>query len=218
MRVLVLGATGHTGRLVCKKLVDRDVDVVAGVRRSTSRDVTDLGAAQIIDVDLEEDIQHAFEGIEKVIFAAGSGSKTGLDKTIAIDLNGALKCIALAEKFKIKRFVMLSSMGVETPELLPKTLRPYLNAKSAVDEQLRRSGLDHVIVRPARLTFGPATEMISAAPDVRLFTPISREDVAEIMVSLLLDCSIVGKTIELMGGTTPTNVALQSLVQTGVAA
>ena len=165
MRALVLGATGHTGCLVCKKLVDRDAAVVAGVQRSTSREIVYLDVAQVIDVDLEGDIQHAFEGIEQVVFAADSGSKTGLDKTIAINLNGALKCIALAEKFKVKRFVLLSSMVVENPELLAKELRPYLNAKSAVDEQLRRSDLDH---------------------EVR--------------------------------GTTPTNVALQSPVRTGVAA
>jgi NAD(P)H-dependent flavin oxidoreductase YrpB (nitropropane dioxygenase family) len=43
--------------------------------------------------DLEGDFENAYQGIDAVIFAAGSGGHTGADKTILIDLWGAIKAM-----------------------------------------------------------------------------------------------------------------------------
>lgn len=216
--MLVFGATGHTGRLLCKKLFMHSLEIVAAVRNAGERDLSDLGATEVVDVDLEGDLGDISIVPDYVIFAAGSGSKTVADKTVLVDLNGALKAIDWAAKNKIRKFAMLSSMGCDHPDALPKQLRPYLQAKAVTDAALRASPLDHVIVRPARLTFERAARQISAQPNIEQFTPISREDVAEAMVDLLLDPSAANLTIELMGGDTPIREALAHLTQNEVAA
>jgi NAD(P)H-dependent flavin oxidoreductase YrpB (nitropropane dioxygenase family) len=52
-----------------------------------------LGAREVVVADLEGDFENAYQGIDAVIFAAGSGGHTGADKTILIDLWGAIKAM-----------------------------------------------------------------------------------------------------------------------------
>ena len=217
MSVLIFGATGHTGKLVCEKLSLRGIDVIAAVRNAAQRDCSELKAKEIVNVDLEDDFNRLEVRPDHIVFAAGSGSKTGPDKTLSVDLNGALKTIDWASAQGVKTFTMLSSMGCEEPEALPKSLRPYLLAKAKADEHLRQSTLQHLIIKPARLTFEPAAGSISAIPQVDEFTPISREDVADIVVRLLEDVSNFNRTIELMGGETPIDDALKTIIKKEVA-
>lgn len=218
MNVLLFGATGHTGRLLCKKLSAIGLNVIAAVRNAQSRNCSDLGVSRVIDVDLEGDFAELDIDADYVVFAAGSGSKTGPDKTLSVDLNGALKAIDWAARRPIKKFVMLSSMGCERSEVLPKELSTYLLAKAMADRRLQSSALEHLIVRPARLTFERAAGTISAEPTVDEFTPISREDVADIMVRLLVDRTVSNSIVDLMGGDTPINEALLTLTQREIVA
>lgn len=63
----------------------------------TSRCAKELGAAPVIG-DLEKDVTDAVKQAEAVIFANGSGSKTGADKTIAVDQEGAKRLVDTAKK------------------------------------------------------------------------------------------------------------------------
>jgi nucleoside-diphosphate-sugar epimerase len=56
-------------------------------------------------------VDKAVDNMEAIIFAAKSGSKTGPDKTTAVDKDGAIKLDDAAKKKGIERFVMLSSIG-----------------------------------------------------------------------------------------------------------
>ena len=218
MNILVFGATGHTGRLFCEKISSHGMNVIAAVRNSRGRDCSDLAVSDVVDVDLESDLSDLNVHADIVVFAAGSGSKTGPEKTASVDLEGALKAIDWASRRSTKHFMMLSSLGCEQPEALPQSLETYLSAKAKADEYLRRSSLQHLIIKPARLTFETAAGTISADPHVDQFTPISRQDVADIMVRLILDGSISNRSIGLMGGLTPIDEALSKIVNTEVAA
>ena len=90
--------------------------------------------------------------MEAIIFAAGSGPKTGPDKTTAVDKNGAIKLVDAAKKKGIERFVMLSSVGSDDPEQAQEEMRHYLEAKHDADEHLKASWLTYTIVRPVALT------------------------------------------------------------------
>ncbi|WP_237359092.1 NAD(P)H-binding protein, partial [Salmonella enterica] len=67
-----------------------------------------LGADKIVHANLEGGFGHAMDNADAVIFAAGSGASTGADKTIIVDLWGAMKAIDYAKERGIKRFVQLS--------------------------------------------------------------------------------------------------------------
>jgi uncharacterized protein YbjT (DUF2867 family) len=45
-----------------------------------------------------------------IVFTAGSGGHTGFDKTLLIDLDGAVKTIEAAEQAGVDRFIMVSAL------------------------------------------------------------------------------------------------------------
>ena len=67
--------------------------------------------------DLESEFEHAYDGINAVVFTAGSGGHTGPDKTHLVDRLGAKKAIDLAVKNNMDQFIMVSALGADySPE------------------------------------------------------------------------------------------------------
>ena len=94
-----------------------------------------------------------------MLFRSGKG---GPERTRAVDLEGARKAIDAARQAGVRRFVMVSAIGVDRP--LPDDTqdgwRAYVESKRDADALLRDSGLDFTIIRPGRLTDGPATDAV----------------------------------------------------------
>ncbi len=157
--------------------------------------------------DLEEPLDPALDGIDAVIFAAGSGSKTGPDKTLAVDRDGAVRSIAAVEAAGIHRYIMLSAMRAD-PDSQGHPISHYLRAKGIADEHLRRSELAYTIVRPGRLTNDPGTGTVSLAPRLEPGGSISRDDVAAVMVACLDRPSTQRATFDILEGDTPIDEAL----------
>ena len=110
MNVLVIGANGKIGQKIVGLLGKSDHEVTAMVRKDEQvPKLEDLGA-KTVKGDLEKDISHAVKGADAVIFTAGSGGKTGADKTILIDQEGAIKAMDEAESKGVKRFIIVSAM------------------------------------------------------------------------------------------------------------
>lgn len=55
-----------------------------------------------------EDFAEAMSDVDAVVFSAGAGG-SGLDKTVMVDLDGAIKIMTAAEQANVKRFVMVST-------------------------------------------------------------------------------------------------------------
>jgi uncharacterized protein YbjT (DUF2867 family) len=213
MRVLVIGANGKTGRRVVRQMKEGPHDPVAMVRDPEQRSFfTGLGVESVVG-DVEESIAPLLGGIDAVIFAAGSGSKTGPEKTIDVDQNGAIRTIDEAEQAGIQRYVMLSSMNAD-PESEGHKISHYYRAKGVADEHLMESGLEWVIVRPGRLTDDPGREAIRAAPSLAGTEgprEISRDDVASVLVRSLDHPGVVGLAFEVLAGDVPIQRAMDRL-------
>ncbi len=160
--------------------------------------------------DLEEPLDPVLEGCHAVIFAAGSGSSTGPEKTLAVDRDGAVRSIAAAEAAGIERYVMLSSMRAD-PESEGHPISHYLRAKGIADRHLERSGLHWTIVRPGRLTDDPGTGRVQVAPRLESFGSITRADTAAILVACLDEPSALHRTFDVLEGETPVVDALRNL-------
>lgn len=212
MNVLVVGANGKVARHVLKKATDAGHRPVAMIRKEEQADdLLKQGAADTVIADLEADIDHAFKGVDAVIFAAGSGGHTGADKTILIDLWGAMKAIDAAERNGVKRFVMLSSMGTVDPDKSDQ-IRHYLIAKKLADDHLKRSGLTYTIVRPGSLTDEAAQGKIKLETEIQnRDNTITREDVAAVLVDVIERENTYGKTFEILNGSTAISEALQTV-------
>jgi uncharacterized protein YbjT (DUF2867 family) len=199
-RVLVVGATGQTGKRIIEILNSSSTfEPYAMIRKEDQRQMFEDMDVETVMGDLEKDVAQTVQGMDKVIFAAGSGGKTGEDKTIAIDQNGAIKMIDASKKAKVKKFVMLSSMGADKPES-NKDLKVYLEAKQTADEHLKKSGLTYTIVRPGALNDDLGLAKVKLAEKLDENGEISRDDVAFLLVMSLADPLVKNKTFEALEG------------------
>lgn len=199
-KILIVGATGHTGTRVIEILKNTEnFKPIAMIRNEDQQQIFDDMEVQSVVADLEGDVSHALKGIDKVIFAAGSGSKTGPDKTTAVDELGAIKVIDEAKKAKVKKFIMLSAMGTDDPSQ-SKDLEHYLKAKKKADDYLRESGLTYTIVQPGRLSNDMGLAKVKLARKLNAQGEISRDDVAFIMVMSLADPLVENMSFEALEG------------------
>lgn len=199
-KILIVGATGQTGKRVIEILNNTEsFEPVAMIRKEEQKEIFEDMDVKWVLGNLEEKVDHALKGIDKVIFAAGSGGGTGEDKTIAVDQEGAIKIIDAAKKAKVKKIVMLSSMGADDPSQ-HKELEVYLKAKKKADEHLRDSGISYTIIRPGRLTDDLGLAKVKLAEKLNEQGEISRDDVAFLLVMSLADPLLKNKTVEALEG------------------
>lgn len=211
MKTLVVGAHGRIGRLLVPKLVERGIPVRAMVRAEAQRDDLEALGAEVVVADLEGEIEDAVSGCDALVFTAGSGAKTGADKTLLVDLWGVVKTIRACRDRSCRRFVLVSARRVEDPDRGPEAMRHYLVAKHVADDYLCRSGLDFTILRPGRLTDGPGQGRIrTTRPEDPDAQTVPREDVAEAIASCLTEVATIGHVVELHTGDRPIADALRA--------
>lgn len=194
--VLVAGANGTTGRIVIEFLKKSDnYTPVALVRRQDQKSEFEKNNVSTLLGDLESDLSDTIKNVDKAIFAAGSGGK----KVNEVDQEGAKHFADVVKKAGAKKFVMLSSMGADTPSIMPE-LEEYLKAKQNADEYLKSSGMNYSIVRPGALTDKNGTGKIELQQKLNKQGEISRSDVARTLVEALDDNVMHNQTFEIISG------------------
>ncbi|AXO79361.1 SDR family oxidoreductase [Olleya aquimaris] len=207
--VLVAGANGTTGKKIVNLLNQSQYfNPIAMVRKEEQKAFFEAKQIDTVLGDLEDDISHVFNNktIDKVLFAAGSGGKN----VVEVDQEGAKRMVDASKKNNIKKFVMLSSMGADQPEKAEQ-LQDYLKAKHNADEYLKSSGINYSIVRPGSLTNGELTNKIQLDQKLDTQGEISRNDVAQTLVSTLNDDVANQVTFEILKGETLIGEALDKV-------
>ena len=198
MDVLVFGATGPLGRCVTDRLLAAGHQVTAFVRtpgrlgpltgpRTGPREVTG-------DVLAPGDVAAAVPGHDAVISALGQSGPSPVGR----DLHpGAAHIIEAMKDAGVARLIWISSHGVGDSRgrsglvfervFVPLRLRAEFADKERQEALVTASGLDWTIVRPARLTNGPATGRLRAEPRLKISIrdSVSRADVAHFVVTEL---------------------------------
>lgn len=204
--VLVAGANGTTGRIIVDLLKEsNNYNPVAMVRKKEQKEDFEKNNVSAILADLEEDVSHATDNMQKVIFAAGSGGKN----VIGVDQEGAKKLTDAAKNSGASKFVMLSSMGADNPSV-SDDLQDYLEAKQNADEHLKSSGIDYSIVRPGSLNNNKGSGKIKLDKKFDEMGEISRADVAKTLVEVLDDKVRHNEVFEILSGNTEIEKAVRS--------
>ena len=200
-KILIVGANGSTGKRIIEILSNsQSFEPVAMIRKEEQKSIFDDMEVKSVLADLEqEDFSGVLKGIDKVIFAAGSGGHTGPDKTTAVDQDGAIKIIDAAKEAKVKKFIMLSAMNADAPSKHPD-LEHYLKAKAEADKHLRNSGLNYTIVRPGALTDDMGMGKVKVGVKLDSAGEISRDDVAFLLIMSLADPLVQNMTFEAVEG------------------
>jgi nucleoside-diphosphate-sugar epimerase len=217
MRIAVAGAHGQIARRLGRLLSARGDDVVGIVRNPAHEaDLRDDGVTPAV-LDLEsasvDDVAGLLGGADAVVFAAGAGPGSGAARKDTVDRGAAVVLADAAERAGIRRYLLVSSMGVDTvadggrPPGLDDVFTAYLQAKPAAEQDLlARPALVTTVLRPGGLTDDPGTGRVTLARQVDRGT-VTRDDVAAVLLALL-DSGGEGTVVELVGGETPIDEAV----------
>ncbi|WP_225420400.1 NAD(P)H-binding protein [Lapidilactobacillus bayanensis] len=159
MKILIIGAHGHVGQLTTKLLADQGNQVYAAVRDASQNDeLAQLGGIPVA-YDLMGSVAEMAQVMttikpDAIVFTAGSGGRGGQNRTLNIDLDGAVKTMEAAQQTFVKRFVMVSALGTgERDFWADSSIRGYYVAKYYADQWLQlRTNLQYTILRPGTLT------------------------------------------------------------------
>lgn len=216
MKILVVGANGQIGKHLVSFIQESDnLRAKAMIRNKEQASFFENLGAQTAVVDLEDGIDaiaKAAEGVDAVVFTAGSGGHTGKDKTVMVDLDGAVKTIEATKVAGVKRFVMISSFDTSRQAIqdAPASFAPYVAAKHYADEWLRRADLDYTIIHPGLLTNDKGDGQISAAYEVDR-DEVPREDIARTIIASLENETTIGRDFQVVTGTVPIEEAVKSI-------
>jgi uncharacterized protein YbjT (DUF2867 family) len=210
MRVVIAGGHGKIALILERLLTQRGDSVAALIRNPDhAADVQAAGAEPVV-LDLEnasvDQLAPHLDGADAVVFAAGAGPGSGAARKESVDRAAAVLLADAAEAAKVRRYVMISSMGAdaEAPDDVgDPVFVAYLRAKGAADDDIRaRSTLDSTIVRPGVLTDEPGTGRVQIAAHTGRGS-IPRAVVAAVLLAVLDTPGTAGQTFEVISGDTP---------------
>lgn len=207
MNIIVFGATGGTGQHAIELALALGHQVTAVARTPSSVKVTHDNLTVLRgDVMDAASLESALSGQEAVLSALGVGSSL---KPTTLYSAGTHHILQAMEANGVRRFIGVSAGGfADDPNdtfplkylvkpLLKRILKnPYADMKQ-MEAEVRRSDLDWTIVRPARLTDGPHTKRYRTTlnGNVPGGWTISRADLADCMVTHLMDPRVFGATV-----------------------
>jgi len=215
MNLVVLGATGGTGRLVVEQALADGHTVTALVRspeRLTLRNPNlHVIAGQATDPSA---VSRALDGADALISTLGGSGSLISDSTQAI--------IDAAPKAGVSRVVVLSSFLVERDRFDPVTrlltglaMGSMIKDKSAGEKALRDSDLDWTIVYASGLTDGPASGsvvVLTEGSKWSLSQRIARADVAAWLVQAATSPQTSRRSVSITGGQASTeHIAVEAV-------
>jgi uncharacterized protein YbjT (DUF2867 family) len=212
MDVVIAGGHGQIALRLARLLSVRGERVRSLIRNPDhAADVEAAGAEAVVaDMETLDDLSGFVSEADAVVFAAGAGPGSGPERKRTVDYGAAVKLIEAAQAARVRRYVMVSSIGADDPGAGAEEMRPYLQAKADADAALASSGLDFTIVRPGRLTNDPGTARVAVGERLEI-ADIPRDDVAAVLVGVLDERQTVGRTFVVVQGDAPIPEALAQL-------
>jgi putative NADH-flavin reductase len=204
-KILVLGATGGTGREVVSQGLQQGHEVTAFLR-PPERMATRAERLRVIVGDVTSDgeaLDEAVRSQDAVISALGIGKSFRPRRLMARSVPRILDAM---RRQGVRRLIFTSAFGLgdtwrDTPFLPRIFIRTLLRAvyadKAAGEEILQRSELDWTLVYPTGLTSGPRTGRYRAGERLKLtgFPTISRADVADFLLRQVEDRTYIRKGV-----------------------
>ena len=198
MRIVVIGATGGTGREVVKQALEQGHQVTALVRQPSRLDLTHERLTVVQgDVMDPGSLANSLHGHDAVVCALGHKRWLGPSNILS---QGTRNLVHAMESNGVRRLVVETALGVGdsagrlglyyTLFTIPLILPFYWYDKGRQEKVVRESNLEWIIVRPAQLTNGRRRGTYQHGVRVGNFiwsASISRADTADFMLQQLGD-------------------------------
>ena len=169
-QVLVTGATGFVGRVVCQHLADAGIEVRKALRSAQDNQ---LNSCVVGEIDGMTNWTQALAGIDSIVHLAArvhvmkDNSADPLREFRKVNLDGTVNLARQAAQAGVRRLIFISSIKVNgektegqdfTENDDPAPQDPYGISKFEAEQKLQqiagRTGLEVVILRPP-LMYGP---------------------------------------------------------------
>ncbi len=191
--VLVVGGTGTVGQSVVYELLAREIPVRALVRDLEKGEVM-LPGAELVQADLSDpaSLPPALAGVERAFLLTSAAEELAANETAFVEA---------AKLAGVKRIVKVSTYGAHAASPLHLT-----RAHALVEEALKASGLEYVIVQPhyfMQNLIGNSAQIAEGvlgglAGDGKIAW-VDTRDVADVCVMALTEDGLVGKTLPISG-------------------
>jgi putative NADH-flavin reductase len=205
-KIAVVGASKGIGLAVVKQALAEGHSVTALAR--TPAQLVDERLVWVAGQAQDENVlQKALEGAEAVVTTLGV---TGNSETRVFS-EAAKAVISVMRAKGIDRLVAVTGFGTGDGRgrggfLYDKVIFPMMLSKTYADKDreealIRSSPLQWTILRPGRLTNGPATDKVRVLADPRkyVFAPISRADVARFVLETIEAAKLVKQSPVIVG-------------------
>jgi len=210
MRIALTGGTGFVGGSVLQRLLRRGHEVrVLAHRPERAARLRDLGGVELVSGGLDDQavLPSLVAGCDAVVHLVGVIAERGVQSYQRVHVEGTARLAAAAREAGVRRFVHMSALGARADG----TATPYHRSKAAGEEEVRRSGLAHAILRPAIIA-GPGNvplklmcDLLRLAPVLPVvgdgryrMQPVWLEDVAEVFAVAVERPDLVG-TFDIAG-------------------
>ena len=217
MKVLVVGATGGSGRAAVDELLARGHEVTAFSRHATTLEAAP-GQLHAVDGDATDPaaVDRVVRGQQAVIVTLGISQNAlrvrllGPSGTpMGVRSRGTRNVIAAMRQHGVDKLVVQTAYGVgATRERLPRryrllywlVLRPQIADTEQQEREIRASGLDWVIAQPVSLTDDPHQGLPFASPTGELRgMKVSRGSVGRFLAQAVEGSQYVGAAVALSG-------------------
>lgn len=195
MKVLLIGATGPTGRDILKAAQAAGVTIRALARRP---EALDMAGVEVVkgDVESETSLRAAIQGVDAVVSALGT--PLILKGPVTLLSRGTANTISAMRAENVERFLCITGMGAGDSRghggvvydriILPLLLGRIYADKDRQEAVVRQSGLDWTLIRPAFPKSGRGRGKWRAITDWQgqgNMTAIDRSDVAAFVMQEL---------------------------------
>jgi len=204
-RILIVGATGGTGRQLVAQALERGYTVTALARNPSRLQVTHPRLTVVRgDVQDGASVDAAMQGQDAVLSALGHNRYFGPTRILSRGTGHILRAM---EARGVSRFVCETSLGIGdsafrlglfyTLFIIPVILPFYFWDKTRQERMIAASRAEWVIVRPGALTNGAKRGVVrhgSSVGNALWAVRISRADVAAFMLNQLESDTYVGSS------------------------
>ncbi len=205
-KVLIVGATGGTGRHLLEQALARDYEVTALVRRPGALALAHP-RLRVVPGDVMDPVavEEAVRGQDAVLCALGHRRFYPPSRVLS---DGTRHLLSAMEGHGVRRFICTTSLGLGdsagrlglayTLVVVPFVLPFYFWDKTRQERLIEASRTAWVIVRPGGLTNAPGRGACRAGRDVGSFFEtirIPRADVAGFMLDQLTDDAWLGTAV-----------------------
>ena len=201
MSVLVVGATGQTGRHIVSELVAKQIPVKVLVRdlekaREILPNEVELLKGDVLESDT---IRAAIADCNSLICATGASPSFDFTQPYRVDYQGTKNLVDIARENQLDRFIIVSSLCVS------KFFHPLnlfwlvLYWKKQAEEYLKKSGLNYTIVRPGGLKNEDNNDnIVMCGADTLFEGSIPRQKVAKVCVESLSQPAAKNRIVEII--------------------